>query len=94
MSGEGCPDLAANLVLFETEGTEPGRGCCLERHDLAAAKLIAGRSKDYEFVEALLEVGLLDPAVVKQRFDALPRDRATPAFVAKAQRWFRSRSIE
>jgi hypothetical protein len=30
---------------------------CLEPHDLAAAKLAAGREKDYEFVTALLEPG-------------------------------------
>jgi hypothetical protein len=55
--------------------------------------LIAGRTKDHEFVEALLDAGLLDLAVLKGHFDALPRDRAIPAFHAKADSWFRSRSI-
>ena len=85
------PGWRERLVLFETEGTHPGRGWCLERHDLAVAKLVAGRPKDYEFVDALLEAGLLDLEVLRQRFDALPRDRTIPAFVAKAERWLRSR---
>jgi len=87
------PGWRERLVLFETEGTAPGRGWCLEHHDLAVAKLVAGRSKDYEFVEALLDASLLDPAVLKERFAALPRDRAIPTFISRAERWFRSRSI-
>ncbi len=79
------------LVLFETEGTQPGRGWCLERHDLAVSKLVAGRAKDYEFVDALLDAGLLDMEVLQQRFDVLPRDRVIPAFAAKAERWLQSR---
>jgi len=85
------PGWRERLVLFDTEGTQPGRGWYLERHDLAVSKLIAGRPKDYEFVDALLEAGLLDLELLRQRFDALPRDRAIPAFAAKAERWLRSR---
>lgn len=40
---------------------------CLEPHDLAVAKLAAGRPKDIEFVHALLVTGQLEPATVKER---------------------------
>ena len=39
------------LIAFEPPGAQPGRGMCLEPHDLAASKLAAGRIKDFEFVE-------------------------------------------
>jgi hypothetical protein len=79
------------LVSFATEACGDGRGWCLERHDLAAAKLAAGRQKDYEFVGALLDAGLLDLAVVAERLELLPRDRALPAYLAKARAWVKGR---
>ena len=42
------------LVLFENPSSEPGRGLCLERHDLVVSKLAANREKDFEFASALL----------------------------------------
>jgi hypothetical protein len=79
------------LVLYETPGSEPGRGWCLERHDLAVSKLVAGRDKDFEYVGALADAGLIDIDVVRTRLIDVPRDRALPAFVAKAERWLRER---
>jgi hypothetical protein len=75
------------LVRYETEGSAPGRGWCLERHDLAASKLVAGRPKDYEFVEALVKAGMLDVSELRRRFAMVPRERAIPGFVTKAERW-------
>ena len=75
------------LVRFERPGTNGAVGWCLEAHDLAAAKLAAGRDKDYEFVEALLRERLIDRAVLVERVGLLPRDRVLPAFLARAQRW-------
>jgi hypothetical protein len=80
------------LVSFATPGCGDGRGWCLERHDLAAAKLAAGRQKDYEFVESLLGVGLLDLATVAERLELLPRDRVLPGFLAKARVWLKGRT--
>ncbi len=45
------------LVPFENPSTEPGRGLCLERHDLVVSKLVASREKDFEFASALLAKG-------------------------------------
>jgi hypothetical protein len=75
------------LVPFEPPGAKPGRGLCLERHDLAASKLAAGRTKDFEFVDALLRAGLLDLTVLTERVERLPRDRVPPAFFARARAW-------
>lgn len=80
------------LVPFATPGCGDGRGWCLECHDLAAAKLAAGRQKDYEFVGALLDAGLLDLLVLAERLDILPRDRVLPAYLAKARAWTHGRA--
>ncbi len=79
------------LVTYQTRASEPGRGLCLEPHDLAISKLVAGRQKDLEFVGALLDVGLLDAGILRVRLDGVPMDRATPAFVGRARRWLASR---
>jgi hypothetical protein len=80
------------LVPFATPGCGDGRGWCLERHDLAAAKLAAGRQKDYEFIEALLDAGLLDLAMIAARLELLPRDRVLPGVLAKARAWVKGRT--
>lgn len=66
------PGWERRLVPLETPGSEPGRGLCLEPHDLMASKLAAGRPKDFEFVAALLREQLVDPAVVLGRVVELP----------------------
>ena len=80
------------LVLFETSGSAPGRGWCLEPHDLAASKLAAGREKDYEFVGALVDADLIDIETLSVRIDLLPRSRVLPAFLRKAQTWVTMRA--
>lgn len=87
------PGWRDRLVLFDPPGAEPGRGWCLEAHDLAAAKLVAGRPKDFEFVGALLDAGLLRPEVQRERVEALPPDRVIPAFGRRADRWLLKRGI-
>jgi hypothetical protein len=67
------------LVVLDTSGTAPGRGLCLERHDLVASKLAAGRPKDYEFAEALVAVGLINLATLKRRIDGLALPEAVLA---------------
>ncbi len=49
-----------------------GMGRCLEPHDLALSKLVAGREKDFEFVFALLESRLLDLGILIARINDLP----------------------
>lgn len=80
------------LVAFDPPGARPGRGLCLEAHDLAAAKLAAGRVKDYEFVGALLDAGLIDKVTLSARVELLPRNRVRPASLRKAKSWLAARS--
>jgi len=60
------------LVPVQSENTAGATGWCLEVHDLAASKLVAGRERDLEFLRVLLEEGLADPAVLRSRLDGLP----------------------
>jgi hypothetical protein len=66
------PDWERRLVVYDTPGTHPGRGLCLEPHDLVASKLAAGRDKDFAFARALLREKLLDQDTLLQRIDELP----------------------
>lgn len=45
--------------VLENAGTKPGRGLCLEPHDLVISKLVANREKDHEFARALLRENLV-----------------------------------
>jgi hypothetical protein len=63
---------ADRVVRVEGPATGGGVGLCLEPHDLAAAKLAAGRAKDQAFVRALLAHRLAAPGLLRARVDALP----------------------
>lgn len=60
------------LVVLDTPGTRPGRGWCLEPHDLVVSKLVAHREKDQQFAAELLHSGLVQAATLHERIDALP----------------------
>lgn len=58
---------------------DPGSGAtgwCLDPHDLAVAKLIAGRPKDVDFVRVLVTHRLIDPQVVREALDSVDDARA------------------
>ncbi|MEX1118096.1 MAG: DUF6036 family nucleotidyltransferase [Terrimicrobiaceae bacterium] len=55
------------LVPIKNENTRGNTGWCLDPHDLAVSKLVAGREKDLSFLRGMTELGLLDPAVVVLR---------------------------
>jgi hypothetical protein len=62
-------------------------GWCLDPHDLAASKLIAGRPKDLDFVRVLVRTRLVDPDEVGQRIETIDdprRSRATERLEAIA----------
>ena len=82
----------SRLIPFEAPSIlVPGRGLAIERHDLAASKLAAGRIKDFEFVEALIAAGILDVPTIRERLDAIPPGPGRPAKIAAAGRWLASR---
>jgi hypothetical protein len=58
------------LIPVRNENTGNGCGLCLEVHDLAVAKLAAGREKDCSFVAALLLRKLANAALIESRLRA------------------------
>jgi hypothetical protein len=55
------------LVLVTGENTRGIRGWCLEVHDLAVSKFVAGREKDVDFTRALVQHGMVSRSVIEQR---------------------------
>lgn len=60
------------LVGWDLVSSDPARPRFLEPHDLAVAKLAAGREKDTVFVDALVRAGLLHVATIRERALLLP----------------------
>lgn len=60
------------LVRVENANTAGAVGWCLEAHDLAVSKLIAGRPKDVDFVAVLIRERMVDAQVVEARIDTVP----------------------
>ena len=55
------------VVIVRGPGTRQAAGLCLEPHDLAISKFVAGREKDLAFVRGLLSHVLVDPLVLRER---------------------------
>ncbi len=70
------------LVVFETSGTEPGRGLCLEPHDCILAKRARFDEKDLDFAVALVRAGLISFDTLAERAETLP---AHPAVIDRIQ---------
>jgi hypothetical protein len=62
------------LVAIKTPATSPAVGLCLEVHDLAVSKYIAGRPKDLDFTQQLARHGMTEKSVLLQRLDATKVD--------------------
>ena len=60
------------LVPICNENTGGATGWCLEVHDLAASKLIAGREKDLDFARVLLREKMAQPETLLVRVNTLP----------------------
>jgi len=71
---EGWTD---RLVPVCNENTGGATGWCLDVHDLAVSKLVAGREKDFEFLRVLLREKMADAGLLldRLRMVALPPDR-------------------
>jgi len=59
------------LVPLANDNTGGATGWCLEVHDLAVSKLVAGREKDLDFVHVLLRARMVDPVLLGQRVTML-----------------------
>lgn len=60
------------LIAIRNENTGTGTGLCLEVHDLAVSKLVAGREKDTDFILALCRHRLVRVDTLEQRLDSAP----------------------
>ena len=84
------------LVRVENENTRGNIGWCLEPHDLAVSKLVAGRDKDLSFIGSLLRHTMVSEPVLRERLETTPL--ATPdrrcQVLARLDRIIRSLSGE
>ncbi len=55
------------LVPVKNTNTRGNTGWCLDPQDLAISKLVAGREKDWRFLQAMMELKLLDFKILKAR---------------------------
>lgn len=60
------------LVRLQNQNTDLKVGLCLEPSDLCAAKLAAGRDKDWVFVREALKHGIVGAETLAARVLALP----------------------
>lgn len=60
----------SRLVAVHSEFTGGATAFCLEVHDLAISKLVAGREKDFLFVAALFRHGMVQLPVLAERLAA------------------------
>lgn len=60
------------LVPLRNQNTGGGTGLCLEVHDLAVSKLVAGREKDLAFIAGLVRHRLTDASTIQQRLVVTP----------------------
>ena len=58
------------LVPIRNQNTGGGTGLCLEIHDLAISKLVAGREKDLGFIQGLLRHRLAQVDTLRTRLTA------------------------
>ncbi len=72
------------LVRVENENTFGAIGWCLEAHDLAVSKLIAGREKDYDFVRLMISSRMVTPSIIAER---LSETRADFFLLKRALAW-------
>jgi Nucleotidyltransferase of unknown function (DUF6036) len=66
------PGWQERLVPIHNENTGGATGWCLEVHDLATSKLVAGRQKDLDFVRLLLREKMVASDTLANRVAALP----------------------
>jgi hypothetical protein len=64
------PGWEERTIELKTPATGEVTGLCPEIHDIAVAKLLAGRDKDFEWTRTLLQSGHLKPTVLLERLAA------------------------
>jgi len=82
------------LVPIANDNTRGATGWCLEAHDLVLSKVVAGREKDWSFVDAALRHGLVEPGELRARLPALPLEAARRADLARGLEAAIARALE
>jgi hypothetical protein len=75
------------LVTVRNPNTRNAAGLCLEVHDLALSKYVAGREKDREFLTVAAQHRLTKKNVLVERLAATDLDDARRAHVRKLIDW-------
>jgi hypothetical protein len=65
------PGWTERLVPVHNANTAGATGWCLEVHDLAISRLVAGRERDVDFVEVLVREHMVDPGLLGRRLGTL-----------------------
>jgi hypothetical protein len=66
-------------LIPEVDPSSGATGWCIDPHDLAVAKLVAGRPKDVDFVRILIEDRLIDPEIVRAGLESIDDERTALA---------------
>lgn len=72
------------VCVHDPISTNGKTGLCIEKHDLAASKLVAYREKDREFVRLLLAENMIDENILTDRIKAIDVE---PALQERLLRW-------
>jgi hypothetical protein len=70
------------LVVVQNQNTRGSKGLCLEVHDLLIAKAIAGRDKDFAFLDEAAKHQMADPKLLFSRLSTVD---AAPELVRSAR---------
>ena len=62
------------LVPIRNPNTNNATGWCLEVHDLAVSKIVAGREKDLEFIRLLVREKMISNQTMQERIGTLPEE--------------------
>jgi hypothetical protein len=71
------------LIEIRNENTGGASGWCLEIHDLLLSKCVAGRERDWDFVEEAVRHRLAGPAELRRRLVDLPVSRSRRAEIGR-----------
>lgn len=72
----------SRLLRIANENTSGAAGLCLDPYDLCAAKLMAQRSKDLEYVSLLLDAGIIDKPELLSRLEKIADNEEKKQFAA------------
>ena len=71
------------MITIENENTNGIKGLCLEPHDMAIAKLVAGRDKDLKVCSVLFQNKMLDKSTLLERLEQTEIDDIVSSNVKK-----------